>query len=462
MGQVTNSVSLDGESRSLGFISKGLSLSAQLDRDAPVVIVGGGLAGLACANQLDKLKIEYVLLESTNRLGGRVGSEKIDNFTIDIGFQSYQESYPEGRRILDSVSLELTRFYRGIYVQGESDKQTRFLLSDPRQYPGAVAELLATKLVGASDIICFLKLIPALSTRARRRLALNKPTKEFLADIGANSSLFKTVIEPFLSGVFIEDELETPASMTKFLLERLYSGPTSIPLSGMQMIPDQLAKQIKGEVRLGQRVSSISKKIVKLDDGSAVPASEVVLATELSTANDLLRLGLTGQLSKSVGYFYFLSERRPLEHPAVFTPSRKLGPILTIATISDVAQSYLPKSSKGSDVHLVSVSTLTTGDNGRQLPVEETYRELASLFGPEVAEWRELAAGVIPDALPKQFGRAVIPNGNPEIADGIFICGDYTDTPSINGALFSGRRAAIALADQRSSSTSHFSPLIGG
>ncbi len=427
-----------------------------------MVIVGGGLAGLACANQLDKLKIEYVLIESTNRLGGRVGSEKIDDFTIDIGFQTLQESYPEVRRIFDSVSLELTRFYRGIYVQGERDNQSRFLLSDPRQYPGAIAELLDTKLVGTSDIKCFLKLIPALSTRARRRIALNKPTKEFLLDIGANSSLFKTVIEPFLSGVFIEDELMTPTSMTKFLLERLYSGPTSIPLHGMQMIPGQLAKQIKGEARLGQRVSSISKNLVKLEDGSAVRASEVVLATDLSAANDLLPLGLTGRLSKSVGYFYFLSERRPLEHPAVFTPSRKLGPILTITTISDVAHSYLPKSSKGSDVHLISVSTLTTGENGLQLPVEETYRELAALFGPEASEWRELAVGIIPDALPRQFGRAVIPNGNPEIADGIFICGDYTDTPSTNGALFSGRRAAIALADRRNSSTSHFLPLIGG
>ena len=427
-----------------------------------MVIVGGGLAGLACANQLDKLKIEYVLIESTNRLGGRVGNEKIDDFTIDIGFQTLQESYPEVRRIFDTVSLELTRFYRGIYVQGERDNQSRFLLSDPRQYPGAIAELLDTKLVGTSDIKCFLKLITALSTRARRRIAFNKPTKEFLLDIGANSSLFKTVIEPFLSGVFIEDELMTPVSMTKFLFERLYSGPTSIPLHGMQMIPDQLGKQIKGETRLGQRVSSISKNMVKLEDGSAVRASEVVLATDLSAANDLLPLGLTGRLSKSVGYFYFLSERRPLEHPAVFTPSRKLGPILTITTISDVAHSYLPKSSKGRDVHLISVSTLTTGENGLQLPVEETYRELAALFGPEASEWRELAVGIIPDALPRQFGRAVIPNGNPEIADGIFICGDYTDTPSINGALFSGRRAAIALADRRNSSTSHFLPLIGG
>ncbi len=462
MGQVTFSVSLGEESRMWSFISKGLGLGALLDRDAPVVIVGGGLAGLACANQLDKLKMEYVLIESTNRLGGRVGSEKIDDFTIDIGFQTYQESYPEGRRILDLVSLELTRFYRGLYVQGEHDNQTRSLLSDPRQYPGAIAELLDTKLVGASDVVCLLKLIPALSTRARRRLAWNKPTKEFLLDIGARSSLFKTVLEPFLSGVFIEDDLMTPASMTKFLLERLFMGPTSIPLSGMQMIPDQLARHIKGEVRLGQRVSSISKKIVKLDDGSIVRASEIVLATDLSAANDLLRLGLTGQLSKSVGYFYFLAERRPLEHPAVFTPSRKLGPILTITTISDVAQNYLPKSSKGSDVHLISVSTLTTGNNGLQLPVDETYRELASLFGPEVADWRELAAGVIPDALPKRFGKAVIPSGNPEMADGIFICGDYTDTPSINGALFSGRRAAVALADRRNSSTSRFSPLIGG
>ena len=94
--------------------------------------------------------------------------------------------------------------------------------------------------------------------------------------------------------------------------------------------------------------------------------------------------------------------------------------------------------------------------------VEETLRELATLFGPEVSQWQELTSGVIADALPRQFGVTIIPNGNPEVADGIFICGDYTDTPSINGALFSGRRAAIALADRRHSPNDHFSPLVGG
>ncbi len=437
-------------------------MSVQLDKDAPVVIVGGGLAGLACANQLDKLNIEYLLIESTDRLGGRVGSKKVDGFTIDIGFQTFQESYPEPRRLLDPALLELTRFYRGLYVQGGTDGRSRFLISDPLKYPGALAELLASKLVTTSDITSFLRAISQLSTKARRRLVLKEPTKDFLLAIGASSPLIKTVVEPFLSGVFIEDELMTPLSLAKFVLGRLLLGSSSVPLAGIQMIPNLLAKEINGEVRLSQRASSIARGAVRLEDGTEIPASAVVLAVPLSVANDLLKLGLTGQLSKPVGYFYFVCDRRPLEHPAVFTPSRNLGPILTITTISDVAQSYLPKDSKGKDVHLVSVSTLTTGGDQPQLLVEETLRELATLFGPEVSQWQELTSGVIVDALPRQFGVTIIPNGNPEVADGIFICGDYTDTPSINGALFSGRRAAIALADRRHSPNDHFSPLVGG
>ena len=47
------------------------------------IIIGGGIAGLTCANNLSNTN--YLLLESTNRLGGRIFSKKIDNNIIEFG-----------------------------------------------------------------------------------------------------------------------------------------------------------------------------------------------------------------------------------------------------------------------------------------------------------------------------------------------------------------------------------------
>ena len=38
------------------------------------VIIGGGLAGLACASKLQKDNQEFIIIEKSDRLGGRVGS----------------------------------------------------------------------------------------------------------------------------------------------------------------------------------------------------------------------------------------------------------------------------------------------------------------------------------------------------------------------------------------------------
>ncbi len=50
-----------------------------------VVIVGGGIAGLATAYELHKLNVPFVLLERANRLGGVIRTERVDGFTLEAG-----------------------------------------------------------------------------------------------------------------------------------------------------------------------------------------------------------------------------------------------------------------------------------------------------------------------------------------------------------------------------------------
>ena len=73
--------------------------------------------------------------------------------------------------------------------------------------------------------------------------------------------------------------------------------------------------------------------------------------------------------------------------------------------------------------------------------VEPVLEQMKSWFGNTVNSWRHLRTYSIehgqPDLQPRDPFRRKI-----KISDGIFLCGDHRDTPSIQGALVSGRRTA--------------------
>ena len=52
-----------------------------------VAIVGAGLAGLACAQDLTRAGVECTVLEASDGVGGRVRTDAIDGYLLDRGFQ---------------------------------------------------------------------------------------------------------------------------------------------------------------------------------------------------------------------------------------------------------------------------------------------------------------------------------------------------------------------------------------
>ena len=73
--------------------------------DQRVVIIGGGVAGLAAAYQLHRDGIPFVVLESRDRAGGVVLSEEIDGFTIDGGPDGLLVQKPEGIALCQELGL---------------------------------------------------------------------------------------------------------------------------------------------------------------------------------------------------------------------------------------------------------------------------------------------------------------------------------------------------------------------
>src|SRR3984893_17952179 len=72
---------------------------------ADVVIIGGGIAGLSAAYELQGHNVRFVVLEAGGRAGGVILSEEIDGDTIDAGPDSLLVQKPDGIKLCDELGL---------------------------------------------------------------------------------------------------------------------------------------------------------------------------------------------------------------------------------------------------------------------------------------------------------------------------------------------------------------------
>ena len=86
------------------FLSSFTSNSASVK----VVIIGGGFSGLAAANQLKQKGISFVVLESRNRIGGRVFSHQMsDDLVIELGGEWVGNSHTRIQELCEQFNIPL-------------------------------------------------------------------------------------------------------------------------------------------------------------------------------------------------------------------------------------------------------------------------------------------------------------------------------------------------------------------
>lgn len=86
-------------------------------KDNRIIVVGAGLAGLACATKLQALGHAVEILEASDGVGGRVRTDEFEGFKLDRGFQIYLMAYPRGIELLDLAALRMQKFQRGAIVR---------------------------------------------------------------------------------------------------------------------------------------------------------------------------------------------------------------------------------------------------------------------------------------------------------------------------------------------------------
>ena len=171
------------------------------------VIVGAGLSGLACASLLEKHKKEYLIVEKSNRVGGRVGSIYENDYIFDVGFQVYNTAYAESSRILDLKNIDLQLFKPGSVIH---NGKKFHMVSDPIRDPKNLFSSLFSSLSSFSDKLKVLLLIYELSNyRIENDISFDMTTLEYLKQRKFSEKFIDLFFSPFFSGIFLEKDLKT-------------------------------------------------------------------------------------------------------------------------------------------------------------------------------------------------------------------------------------------------------------
>ncbi len=407
-----------------------------------VAVIGAGVAGLACARALEESGLHVRVLERSARVGGRVGTDVIDGFRCDRGFQWVNAGHPDVQAATDVAALNPRAIEPGM------------VLAHPDGYRilhGSQAALIAAIRAGLGqpqDVARLLRWSDPLRKPPDRMLSgADMTLDESLERHGISGRIREEVLRPFFRLVFGDEDLRTSYQYAMLGMKALLMGMPALPALGMQALPNQLALSLERQVEYGVDVVGVDRNTgdgVRIhSEGGTMTARAAVVATDPTTASTLLGLGTPVMRGTSTWWFAADVPPTTMKMPLVNPMGPATGPISHALIVSNVAPRYAPTGQ-----HLVSACSVPAPEQEVGIETEAEVRaQLAQIFRTDTSRWglitRHSYAAAWPALRPPLLrGREV------DLGDGLFVAGDHRETPSIPGAMRSGQRAATAVLEE--------------
>src|SRR5215469_2412207 len=298
-----------------------------------VVVIGGGIAGLAAAFFLRDEPVRVTVLEGSPRLGGKLSASDVAGVPVDEGAEALLARRPEGIALITATGLGGDLVPAGVTSSAIYTRGTMRALPR-RQFMGVPAdmdELAATGVVSAEGV-----------ARARLESQTGRPVSRAAGEpgdvsvteyIGARlgAEIVDRLVDPLLGGVYAgrSEELSFEATLAPLaaaarkhqalteaaaaLLPPPAQAPSSpaqaAPLfvtlgTGLGALPEALAKASNAGIRTGAVVRELTRTTGgwRLTVGSAadpeyVTADAVVVAVPAAPASRLLSRTVPGASS---------------------------------------------------------------------------------------------------------------------------------------------------------------------
>lgn len=309
---------------------------------SPVVVIGAGISGLACAYYLQQAGIPVRVFEAASRPGGMIATQEKDGFRFELGPQSFLSTEP----LLNLISA--------LGIDGEllhaDPKAPRYILSGGQLVaaPLAPPSLLTTPLLGAgTKWRIFTEMLHRTQPPDGDESIASFIRRKF------GDELLNKLVAPFVSGVYAGDpeKLSLRASFPMlYEFETKYGSvlrgamksrpPKGKPRAGlcsfregMETLPKALAGRL-GDSLLTEtsavaiRQSSTNGKPIfeievrRRESSETISASVVVVATPTNVASQLLA-GLSEEFPRTLARIEYAPvvvvgagyRREQIQHP---------------------------------------------------------------------------------------------------------------------------------------------------
>lgn len=377
-----------------------------------VIVIGAGLAGLNAARVIAKAGHDVEIFESSERIGGRVHSDVIDGFICDRGFQVINPAYSELRETGLVNSLDIRPLPKGARIINGDD---RYLVGDPRSDLRYLKGDLSSRSGSLSEKIRFLRYLWQVSEDVSFGVAMQEC-----------GHFYDRTLAPFLTGVFLSSPDSLSNRMARELIHWFIKGEPGLARGGAKRLPELLAQNLT--VRFNRSVTKITTNQVLTSDGIEKCDAIVLAADPLSSAR---LCGIPTPEMAGCVTWYHSAPAETVSLKEIQIPLH--SPIINSIVLSNTAADYAPK-----DRQLIATTTLI------DINPAELHKELDSLWQRPTEKWELVMRTVVENALALHRPSQVLVQPS-TIEKGIYLAGDWRAIPAQQGAMLSGRLAALAV-----------------
>lgn len=403
--------------------------------DYKIHIIGAGVSGLIAAKTLEEQGYKPVIIEATDRVGGRVKTDVVDGFQLDHGFQVLLDAYPLVKKHLNFEALELQKFVPGATIFKGGKMQT---IGDPLRDLSLLLPTLMSSIGTISDKLKVLKLNTYLKKKTISSIFSSEETStlEYLKIKGFSPEMIRDFFKPFFSGIFLEPDLATSSRMFEFVYKMFGEGHAVLPKAGIGAIPKQLESQLTHTtIKFNTKIKAVHDTHIITEDGKQIDTHFTIIATE---ANALISNLNSPSTWKSCDNLYFKVAERHIAKPIIGLVADD------DALINNLFFHTSLKTDTNSQDELLSVTVVKDHTLDEEQLIEQVQKELKEFCN--IANTTFLKHHKIPKALPELSNlQTDCSPTETQIKATIFLAGDQLLNGSLNAAMRSGERAAEGL-----------------
>ena len=399
-------------------------------------IIGAGISGLTAAKVLEEKGFYPVVLEATDRAGGRVKTDVLNGHQMDHGFQVLITGYPAAQRYLNYEKLNLQKIAPGAAI---FKNKKQIIIGDPLRDLFFLLPTLLSGIGNFQDKIKILQLNAELKKKSLLAI-FSTPTEKtstYLTKFGFSKHIISDFFKPFFSGIFLETKLETSSRMFEFVYKMFGEGYATIPKSGMEAIPKQLLKQLKNTTfKYNTKVAEVNEGEIVLENQTKIKSHYTLIATQ---ANRLLpHLNRQSISWKSCVNFYVQTDKRTIKLPLLFLIAFQSSLVNNIFYTTSIA----PKTKAKKE--LLSVTVIETQNLKEEALLQQVKKELKELCGIDAGQLIKQYS--IPMALPNLANLThELDPIDTQVGNTLFVAGDTLLNASLNAAFIAGETAALRL-----------------